>query len=113
MTLCFKGKKCGHCYGSLRGRTVHNYKDFENRVYHVKCYKELVDLEIINECYNLKRKKSFNNIMDNYKINFGKHKDKTFKELVETDEKYCLWLLKLEDFKNEKLKQYIKDKLKV
>lgn len=31
--------------------------------------------------------------MDNMLINFGKHKDKTFKEVFDTDREYCIWCI--------------------
>lgn len=51
--------------------------------------------------------------MDKYIVNFGKYKGLTFEELVNVDEKYCKWILKLDEFNNEKLKTYIKEKLKL
>ena len=40
---------------------------------------------------------------EQYKINFGKHKGKTIKELVETEKDYCNWL-----YNNEKTDPIIK-----
>ena len=102
-------KLCDYCGEPLRARPAQNaYKDFEERNLHIKCFKEIGPLSAAR----LKKKSNNDNIMktdkrDNWKINFGKHKDKTFKELLD-DADYCNWIIEKEDFSNKELKDYLK-----
>ena len=64
--------------------------------------KILMDTIIPEECINLiinelnDNEKRANNYdyLDNLKITFGKHKDKTFGYLSRNEPEYCLWLVK-------------------
>lgn len=46
-------------------------------------------------------------------INFGKFKDRTFGEILETEEgrSYCHWLLRAGALRNDKVKSFLRQKL--
>ena len=101
-------KLCDYCGEPLRARPAQNaYKDFEERNLHIKCFKEIGPLSAqrlkkkSNDNINMKKDKR-----DNWKINFGKHKGETFKQLLD-DEDYCNWIIENDDFNNKELKDYI------
>ncbi len=46
----------------------------------------------------------------NYKINFGKHKGRTFKDIKQNEKEYCEWLMKSTPDAFAKLfKEYLKN----
>jgi len=45
-------------------------------------------------------------------IGFGKHKGKTFRQLVKDDPDYCLWIARNEDFEGEPIHTYLNARLK-
>jgi hypothetical protein len=45
-------------------------------------------------------------------INFGKHKRKTYSQIVKDDPDYCLWILRNEEFKYEPIHLYLTARLK-
>ena len=117
-TLIFN-KNCEYCNKPLRARPIKNrYKDFKKRDMHLKCFKQIRINPFLKKCYyniedmvNTKEEKTKTDIKDNWKINFGKHKNKTFRELLEFKE-YCEWIVEQgEDFNNKKLYDYIKENL--
>ena len=118
-TLTFN-KNCAYCNEPLRARPIQNrYKDFQKRDLHLKCFKLIRSNPFLKKsCYNIemvksnKDKEDKTDCKDNWIINFGKHKDKTFRDLLE-DKKYCEWILEKDDFNNQKLYDYIKENLTV
>ena len=116
-TIVFN-KNCVYCNKPLRARPEQNrYKDFEKRDKHLKCFKQIRSNPFLKKyCYNIemvksnKDKEDKTDCKDNWKINFGKHKDKTFRELLQ-DTDYCKWILEKDDFGNQKLYEYIKENL--
>lgn len=100
-------RKCDHCHLPLRARRFENrYKDFKNRNLHIQCFKNSIHDPNLNKTEIKKSPK-----IQDLKINFGKHKNKTYKELVLKEPKYCKWLLDLKDFKDTKLIKYIKESM--
>jgi len=116
-TLTFN-KNCIYCNEPLRARHIQNrYKDFKKRDMHLKCFKLIRSNPFLNKSYyniedmvNTKEEKTKTDSKDNWKINFGKHKNKTFRELLEFKE-YCEWILEQDDFGNQKLYDYIKENI--
>ncbi len=49
---------------------------------------------IINELNNNEKRANNYDYLDNLKITFGKHKNKTFGFLSRNEPEYCLWLIK-------------------
>jgi hypothetical protein len=47
-----------------------------------------------------------------FKVGFGKHKGKTFAQLVKEDPDYCLWVARNEDFYGTPLYTYLNARLK-
>ena len=112
MDIHFNKVICEHCGEYLRVRK-HEWKDFLERKLHLKCWKELGCPKFIKKISNNNismDKKIDTNVMNNWKINFGKYKGETFESLLK-DEKYCKWILQKEDFSNKALISYLEDKL--
>jgi hypothetical protein len=82
-----------------------------------KLLNEIIDKTLYEVSINAL--KSVQNPMDNMSITFGKHKNKSFKTVFDTDKEYCIWCIEsvaIERTKSGKIMnifvEYVKDKFK-